>query len=178
VLRDWLGEPSAFTRIQCEPVVRLLGAAYADPDALVRSLAALREPLEQAYAALESSGARACELPHRESVIAINHRFACASSMRTRRGWMRPRPSSGVHEPGEDDRVERRRLVELLLGLDGVREQGIRGADLEDEVGEVGQQIAAGRVGRGEVERRAHEPMVGARGAGHKRLRQAAHMCR
>jgi hypothetical protein len=56
--------------------VRLLGAAYADPHALVRSLAALREPLGQAYAALETAGSRARELPHRERVTAINHRFA------------------------------------------------------------------------------------------------------
>src|SRR5919198_753088 len=39
-LREWLGQPSAFTRIQCEPVVRLLGAEYAEPEALLASLQA------------------------------------------------------------------------------------------------------------------------------------------
>ena len=56
-LRAWLAEPSAFTRIQCEPIVRLLGAEYADPEVLERSLAALREPLAESYAALDSAAA-------------------------------------------------------------------------------------------------------------------------
>jgi DNA-binding PadR family transcriptional regulator len=75
-LREWLAEPSAFTRIQCEPVVRLLGAEYADPEALVRSLESLREPLEETYAALDRLSEVGRELPHRARVIAINHRFA------------------------------------------------------------------------------------------------------
>jgi PadR family transcriptional regulator, regulatory protein AphA len=75
-LREWLAQPSAFTRIQCEPVVRLLGAEYADPDALARSLESLRAPLEETYAALERLAEVGRELPHREGVIAINHRFA------------------------------------------------------------------------------------------------------
>ena len=75
-LREWLAQPSAFTRIQCEPVVRLLGAEYADPEALARSLESLRAPLEETYAALERLAEVGRELPHRERVIAINHRFA------------------------------------------------------------------------------------------------------
>ena len=63
-LRAWLAEPSAFTRIQCEPIVRLLAAEYVDPEVLERSLAALREPLEESYAALDSRrGARAASCP-------------------------------------------------------------------------------------------------------------------
>src|SRR5215470_7352717 len=38
-LRAWLAEPSAFTRIQCEPVVRLMAAEYVDPEVLAESLA-------------------------------------------------------------------------------------------------------------------------------------------
>src|SRR5512132_4105042 len=36
-LREWLAEPSAFTRIQCEPIVRLLAAEYVEPEVLERS---------------------------------------------------------------------------------------------------------------------------------------------
>src|SRR6266540_5601252 len=35
-LREWLAQPSAFTRIQCEPIVRLLAAEYVDPEVLER----------------------------------------------------------------------------------------------------------------------------------------------
>ena len=75
-LREWLAQPSAFTRIQCEPVVRLLAAEYVDPEVLERSLAAVRGPLEESYAALDSAEALARTLPHRERVLMINHRLA------------------------------------------------------------------------------------------------------
>jgi PadR family transcriptional regulator, regulatory protein AphA len=75
-LREWLAQPSVFTRIQCEPVVRLLGAEYADPEALLASLGALRAPLEETYAALDRLRDVGRELPHRAEVIAVNHRFA------------------------------------------------------------------------------------------------------
>jgi DNA-binding PadR family transcriptional regulator len=75
-LREWLAEPSALTRIQCEPIVRLLAAEYVDPEVLERSLAALREPLAESYAALDKAEALARELPHRERVLLINHRLA------------------------------------------------------------------------------------------------------
>ena len=42
----------------------------------LRSLAALREPLAESYAALDSGEALARELPHRERVLLINHRLA------------------------------------------------------------------------------------------------------
>jgi DNA-binding PadR family transcriptional regulator len=75
-LREWLAEPSAFTRIQCEPIVRLLGAEYVDPEVLERSLAALREPIAESSAALDKAAAVAAELPHRERALTINHRLA------------------------------------------------------------------------------------------------------
>jgi PadR family transcriptional regulator AphA len=75
-LREWLAEPSAFTRIQSEPVVRLLGAEFADPEAVIASLESLREPLAESYAALESLQAMTAELPHRAEVIPVNHRLA------------------------------------------------------------------------------------------------------
>jgi PadR family transcriptional regulator, regulatory protein AphA len=75
-LREWLAEPSAFTRIQCEPVVRLLGAEYADPDVVLRSLESLHAPLEEASGALDRLAGVGRELPHRARVIEVNHRFA------------------------------------------------------------------------------------------------------
>jgi PadR family transcriptional regulator, regulatory protein AphA len=75
-LHEWLAEPSAFTRIQSEPVVRLLGAEFADPQALIASLERLREPIAEGYAALDVLQAVAEDLPHRAGVIAVNHRFA------------------------------------------------------------------------------------------------------
>jgi PadR family transcriptional regulator AphA len=75
-LRDWLGEPSAFTRIQSEPIVRLLAAEYVDPEVLGRSLEALRQPIAESYAAIDKAEAAARELPHRERVLVINHRLA------------------------------------------------------------------------------------------------------
>ena len=56
--------------------MRLLAAEYVEPDVLERSLAALREPLAESYAALDSAEAAASQLPHRERVLRINHRLA------------------------------------------------------------------------------------------------------
>jgi DNA-binding PadR family transcriptional regulator len=75
-LREWLAEPSAFTRIQSEPVVRLLGAEYVDPDALAASLESVRATLDAAYAENDRGLERAKELPHRARALTINHRFA------------------------------------------------------------------------------------------------------
>jgi DNA-binding PadR family transcriptional regulator len=75
-LREWLAQPTAFTRIQSEPVVRLLGAEFADPEALSASLDGLRAPLAEGYAALEAQQAVVEALPHRASVIGVNHRLA------------------------------------------------------------------------------------------------------
>jgi len=52
--------------------VRLLAAEYVDPEVLERSLAALRAPLAESYAALDRAEALARELPHRERVLLIN----------------------------------------------------------------------------------------------------------
>ena len=66
----------------------------------------------------------------------------------------------------------------VLVGRDEVAEQRIRAAELDDQVGQVGQQVAARRVGRGQVERRGHDLMVRGRPGSHKRLRQGRDICR
>jgi len=98
-LRAWLAEPSAFTRIQCEPVVRLLGAEYADPEALVRSLESLREPIEETYAALDRLSEVGRELPHRAGVIAVNHRFA-RRLLDAHAAWLEEAQAALRDEPG------------------------------------------------------------------------------
>ena len=59
-LAEWLATPTRFPRIQNEPVVRLLGAEYADRGVLLESLAALRTELDELDESLEAGrGARA-----------------------------------------------------------------------------------------------------------------------
>ena len=70
------------------------------------------------------------------------------------------------------------RLVELLIGRDEVAEQGVGGPELEGQIGEISEQVAARRVGRGKVDRRGHDRMVGAERRADKRLRQGADICR
>jgi hypothetical protein len=153
--------------------VRLLAAEYVEPEVLARSIAAVRGPIEESYAALDVAEALAPQLPHRTRMLKVNHRFA-----RTWHGWRRPRPSSGMQQPGEDDRVQRGALVELLVGSHDVAEQGVGGPEFEDQIGEIWEQVAAGSVGSGKVDRRGHDVMVRASGRSDKWLRQGADICR
>jgi PadR family transcriptional regulator AphA len=98
-LREWLAEPSAFTRIQCEPVVRLLGAEYADREAVLRSLESLRAPLEETSAALDRLADVGRELPHRARVIAVNHRFA-RRILDAHAAWLEEAEAALRDEPG------------------------------------------------------------------------------
>jgi PadR family transcriptional regulator, regulatory protein AphA len=98
-LREWLAEPSAFTRIQCEPVVRLLGAEYADREAVLRSLEGLRAPLEETSAALDRLAHVGRELPHRAQVIAVNHRFA-RRILDAHAAWLEEAEAALRDEPG------------------------------------------------------------------------------
>jgi PadR family transcriptional regulator, regulatory protein AphA len=98
-LREWLAEPSAFTRIQCEPVVRLLGAEYADREAVLRSLESLRAPLEETSAALDRLADVGRELPHRAQVIAVNHRFA-RRILDAHAAWLEEAEAALRDEPG------------------------------------------------------------------------------
>jgi PadR family transcriptional regulator AphA len=75
-LKDWLATPTRFPRIQNEPVVRLLGAEYADRGELLKSLNALREDLDALDGALEAAEQRESGLPHRATALRLNRRLA------------------------------------------------------------------------------------------------------
>jgi PadR family transcriptional regulator, regulatory protein AphA len=75
-LAEWLATPARFARIQNEPVVRLLGAEYAERGVLLKSLQALRHELDAIEAGLHASAARGADLSHRETVLRLNGRLA------------------------------------------------------------------------------------------------------
>jgi DNA-binding PadR family transcriptional regulator len=75
-LREWLGTPAPFARIQNEPVVRLLGAEFADRDTVLAGLGALREEIAELTARLDAARAIEPDLPHRATVLAINQSLA------------------------------------------------------------------------------------------------------
>lgn len=75
-LRAWLAEPAHFSRIQSEPVLKLLAADFVDDAVVVRSLSALREQLRAMGELLDRAEARAHEFPHRERYLHLIHRFA------------------------------------------------------------------------------------------------------
>ena len=75
-LREWHTTPARFARIQNEPVVRLLGAEYADRGVLLKSLEALRIELDELQRGLELSATREAGLPHRAAVLRINRALA------------------------------------------------------------------------------------------------------
>lgn len=52
-LRAWLAEPTGFPRIQSEAIVRVLASEFAEPGALLASLRAMREDLDQIDVDLE-----------------------------------------------------------------------------------------------------------------------------
>lgn len=75
-LREWYEGPTRFSRIQSEPVVRLLGAEYAERGVLLESLHALEAELDELDASLVAGREREAGLPHRAKVLAINRRLA------------------------------------------------------------------------------------------------------
>ena len=75
-LKAWLATPTRFPRIQNEPVVRLLGAEYADRGELLASLDALREDLDELDAELAAAEEREAGLPHRATALRLNRRLA------------------------------------------------------------------------------------------------------
>jgi PadR family transcriptional regulator AphA len=75
-VRDWMREPTRFSRIQMEPAWRLLAADLAGEDAVLASLRALREQIADLYGRLDIAEAVARTVPHRERYLLLNHRLA------------------------------------------------------------------------------------------------------
>lgn len=75
-LRDWLGTPAPFPRVQNEAAVRLLGAEFAAPATLLQGLSGLREEIAAGHAWLDRSEERESGIPHRTRALAINRRLA------------------------------------------------------------------------------------------------------
>jgi len=72
----WMGEPTAFPRIQHEPVVRLLAADLVGAEAVLGSLSALRGELADISERLDVAEQVAATLPHREQQLLLVHGLA------------------------------------------------------------------------------------------------------
>jgi DNA-binding PadR family transcriptional regulator len=75
-LREWMREPTRFSRIQMEPAWRLLAADLAGDDAVLESLRPLRSEIADLLARLDVAEAVARTIPHRERYLLLNHRLA------------------------------------------------------------------------------------------------------
>ena len=75
-VREWLGTPASFTRMQNEAIVRLLGSEYADPQTVLEGLAALRDEIAEIRAWLDRAVDIEATLPHRERALRLNQRLA------------------------------------------------------------------------------------------------------
>jgi DNA-binding PadR family transcriptional regulator len=74
-VREWVGQPSSFPRIQHEAIVRVLAGDLADDAALAASIGAMREDLAELGALLDVAEAAAAEIPHRERYLRLVHRL-------------------------------------------------------------------------------------------------------
>lgn len=86
-LRAWMREPTAFPRMQLEPVVRLLAADLVGERPVLESLSGLREEIADLYARLDVAAAVAETLPHRRKQLLLNHRLARAL-VRAHEEWL------------------------------------------------------------------------------------------
>jgi DNA-binding PadR family transcriptional regulator len=75
-LQDWAREPVRFPATLHEGVVRLLAADLVGEPPVRKSIAALREELDELDAVIDSAEDAAARLPHREKYLLINHRLA------------------------------------------------------------------------------------------------------
>lgn len=69
----WLPEPAHFTRIQSEPMIKLLAADMADDSEILESLKGLRAEIAQISFALAEAEVGATQLPHRQRYLRLNH---------------------------------------------------------------------------------------------------------
>jgi DNA-binding PadR family transcriptional regulator len=71
-LREWLGRPSSFPRIQSEAVARVLASDLAvDTRVVVESLHSLREEITELSKGVDEDESRARSIPHRERQLKL-----------------------------------------------------------------------------------------------------------
>lgn len=71
-LREWLGRPSSFPRIQSQAVARVLASDLAEDErVVVVSLRALRPEIMELLAVIDEDERRASSLPHRERQLRL-----------------------------------------------------------------------------------------------------------
>jgi PadR family transcriptional regulator AphA len=71
-LKEWLGRPTPFPRIQSEAVVRVLASDLAEDERdVVGSLRSLREEIRELYEAIDEAERRAATIPHRERQLQL-----------------------------------------------------------------------------------------------------------
>ena len=75
-LREWMKEPSRFSRMFMEPAIRLLAADLVGDEAVLGSLEPLRAEIEAHFMRLDDADRRAGEIPHRKRYLRLNHRLA------------------------------------------------------------------------------------------------------
>ncbi len=75
-LREWMTEPTRFSRIQMEPAWRLLAADLVGTGAVLESLRGLRAEIADLLARLDIAEPIAETLPHRTQHLLLNHRLA------------------------------------------------------------------------------------------------------
>lgn len=75
-LREWMREPSPFSRIQLEPAWRLLAADIAGDEAVLESLRPLRQEIAEMRERIDVGEQIAHTLPRRERYLMLNHRLA------------------------------------------------------------------------------------------------------
>jgi PadR family transcriptional regulator AphA len=71
-LREWLGRPSSFPRIQSEAVARVLASDLAENEGMVaESLRALRAEIAELAAGIDEDERRAPSIPHRQRQLRL-----------------------------------------------------------------------------------------------------------
>jgi PadR family transcriptional regulator, regulatory protein AphA len=75
-LREWLGRPSSFPRIQSEAVARVLASDLAEDEQVVaESLQGLRLEIAELLAGVDEDERRASSIPHRERQLKLVRSF-------------------------------------------------------------------------------------------------------
>jgi DNA-binding PadR family transcriptional regulator len=75
-IRDWMKEPTGFSRIQLEPAWRLLAADLVGEEAVLSSLEGLHAEIDELRARLDAGVEIAASMPHRARYLLLNHALA------------------------------------------------------------------------------------------------------